>query len=112
MHRQDWTALRDWRFSCVCRITLISPVENRLYSAYVLSNGIEFLKRYSALGLPLFRASPAGAAPVLSLSGRWPLRSKREQLSFFMLCAASVAQRFFAIRARRHAGVTSFGFWV
>ena len=90
----------------------VSPVENPLYSAHGLSNGIQFLGRFSALGLPFPRASPAGLVPVSILFGRWPLRSKREQLSFFMRSAASVALRFFAVRARRQAGVSRFGVWV
>jgi len=44
----------------------------------------------------------------------WPLalRSKRKQLSFFKRCAASVALCFFAVRARRQAGASRFGFRV
>ncbi len=90
----------------------VSPAENSLYLRNGLSNGIEFLRRFSALGLSFLRASPAGAAPVFSFFGRWPLRSKREQLSFFMCCVASVAQCFFSVRARRQVGVTRFGVWV
>ena len=83
-----------------------------LYSGHAFSNGIQFLRRYSAPCLPLLRATPAGAAPVFSLFGRWPFHSKRHQLSFRKRCAASVALRFLAVRARRQAGVSRFGFWV
>jgi hypothetical protein len=79
---------------------------------HAFSNGIQFLKRYSALGLPLLMASPVGTALFSSLFGRWRLPVKRYQLSFCKHCVASVAQCFFAGRARRQVGVPRFGFWV
>ena len=92
------------------RLTLhVSPAENPLYLAHAFSNGIQFLRRYSAPGLPFLRASPAGGLLVSNLFGLWPLRSKRQQLSFFMRCAASVAQCFFAVCARRQVGVSRSG---
>ncbi|AVJ89105.1 hypothetical protein TRKP067_4950 [Klebsiella pneumoniae] len=39
------------------------------------------------------------------------MRSKRKQLSFLQCCAASVAQRFFTVSARRQIQVIRFGFW-
>jgi hypothetical protein len=80
--------------------------------AHVYSNGIQFLKRCSALGLPFLRASPAGIASFSSLFGFQPLRSKRKQLSFCKRFAASVAQRFFSVCARRQIQVIRFGFWL
>jgi len=59
-----------------------------------------------------FRASPAGVLSFFSLLGLKPLRSKRKKLSFCKRCAASVALRFFAVRARRQMGVSRFGFWL
>ena len=58
------------------------PKKPPLYLAHVYSNGIQFLKRCSALGLPFLRASPVGFASVYGLFGLQPLRSKRKQLSF------------------------------
>jgi hypothetical protein len=57
-------------------------------------------------------ASPVGVTLVCGFFGLWPLRSKRKQLSFLHCCAASVALRFFAVRARRQVQVTRFGFWL
>jgi hypothetical protein len=79
--------------------------------AHVYSNGIQLLKRCSALGLSFLWASPAGVTLVCGLFGLWPLCSKRKQLSFLQCCAASVALRFFAVRARRQIQVIRFGFW-
>ena len=95
------------------RLTLfVSTTETLLYLAHVYSNGIQFLKRCSALGLSFLWASPAGVTLVCGLFGLWPLCSKRKQLLFSQCCAASVAQRFSAVRARRQAGVSRFGVWV
>ena len=74
----------------------LAPLKTRFIQGHAFSNGIQFLKRCSALGLPFFRASPAFSAPV----------------SFFKRCAASVAQRFFTVRARRQIQVIGFGFWL
>ena len=71
----------------------VSTTETLLYLAHVYSNGIQFLKRCSALGLSFFWASPAGVV-------------------FCKRCAASVAQRFFAVSARRQIQVIRFGFWL
>jgi len=56
--------------------------ETLLYFAHVYSNGIQFLKRCAALGLPFLWASPGGVTLVCGLFGLWPLCSKREQLFF------------------------------
>ena len=89
----------------------VSTTENRFIQAHAFSNGIQFLKRCSALGLSFLWASPSGIASFSSLFGFQPLRSKRKQLSFLQCCAASVAPCFFAARARRQIQVTRFGFW-
>jgi len=80
--------------------------------AHAYSNGIQFLKRCSALGLSFLWASPGGVTLVCGIFGLQPLRSKRKQLSFLQCCAASVALRFFAVRARRQIQVIGFGFWL
>jgi len=80
--------------------------------AHAYSNGIQFLKRCSALGLSFLWASPGGVTLVCGIFGLQPLRSKRKQLSFLQCCAASVAQCFFAVSARRQIQVTRFGFWL
>ncbi|WP_261393179.1 hypothetical protein, partial [Pseudomonas aeruginosa] len=64
--------------------TKLAPLKTRfIHQAHVYSNGIQFLKRCSALGLPFLRASPAWAAQVSSIFGLQPLRSKRKQLLFW-----------------------------
>ena len=90
----------------------LAPLKTRFIQGHAYSNGIQFLKRCSALGLPFLRASPAGVLSFFSLLGLQPLRSKRKQLSFCKRCAASVALRFFAVRARRQMGVSRFRFWL
>ncbi|WP_458023738.1 hypothetical protein, partial [Pseudomonas aeruginosa] len=60
----------------------VSTTETLLYFAHVYSNGIQFLKRCAALGLPFLWASPGGVTLVCGLFGLWPLCSKREQLFF------------------------------
>ena len=60
----------------------VSTTETLLYLAHVYSNGIQFLKRCSALGLSFLWASPAGVTLVCGLFGLWPLYSKRKQLLF------------------------------
>ena len=74
----------------------LAPLNPSFIQAHVYSNGIQFLRRCAALGLPFLRASPAFSAPV----------------SFFKCCAASVAQCFFTVCARRQVRVTRFGFWL
>jgi len=86
--------------------------KTRFIQAHVYSNGIQFLRRYSALGLPFFRASPGGVTLVCGLFGLQPLCSKRKQLSFLQCCAASVAPCFFTVRARRQVTVSCFSFWL
>ena len=61
----------------------VSTTETLLYLAHAFSNGIQFLKRCSALGLSFLWASPGGVTLVCSLFGLWPLRSKRKQLLFW-----------------------------
>ena len=94
---------------------LTSPVslrKTRFIQAHVLFTGIHLLKHLSAGFFALCRASPAGAAPVSSLFGLQRLLGLRHQLSFCKHFAASVAQCFFAVCARRQAGVSRAGFWV
>ena len=74
-------------------IWAVSRLETRFIQAHVYSNGIQFLKRCSALDLSFLLASPAGVV-------------------FCKRCAASVAQRFFTVRARRQIQVIGFGFWL
>ncbi|WP_240919304.1 DUF1010 domain-containing protein [Acidovorax sp. HDW3] len=62
---------------------LVSPAEKPLYSAHAFSNGIQFLRRYSAPCWPFLRASPAGSLPISSLLGPGP-------------CAASASSYHFA----------------
>ena len=69
-------------------------------------------QRFLLWGFAVCRASPLGGVPVSSLFGLQPLCSKRYQLSFCKHCAASVAPCFFAVCARRQAGVSRAGFWV
>ena len=90
----------------------LAPLKTRFIQGHAYSNGIQFLKRCSALGLPFLRASPGGVTLVCGLFGLWPLYSKRKQLLFLQCCAASVAPCFFAARARRQIRVTRFGFWL
>ena len=73
-------------------IWAVSTTEIQLYFTHAFTNGNQFLKRCSALGLSFFWASPAGVV-------------------FCKRCAASVAQRFFAVSARRQIMATRFGFW-
>ena len=52
------------------RLTLfVSTTETQLYFAHVYSNGIQFLKRCAALGLPFLWASPGGVTLVCGLFG-------------------------------------------
>ena len=57
-------------------------LQKPIYFAHAYSNGIQLLKRCSALGLPFLWASPAGVVSFSSLFGFQPLRSKRKQLLF------------------------------
>mgnify|MGYP006932304743 CR=1 FL=1 len=93
-------------------LRVLAPLKNPFIQAHAYSNGIQFLKRCAALGLSFLWASPAGVTLVCVLFGLWPLRSKRKQLSFSQCCAASVAQCFSAVRARRQIMATRFGFWL
>ncbi len=95
--------------TAAAELRALVPRRNRNIEAHAFSTGIQFLRRYSAPGLPCLRASPAGRLLVSSLFGLWRFHSKRDQLSFFMRCVASVAQCFFAVRARRQVGATRFG---
>ena len=61
----------------------LAPLKTRFIQAHVYSNGIQFLKRCSALGLSFLWASPSGIASFSSLFGFQPLRSKRKQLLFW-----------------------------
>ena len=90
----------------------VSTTEIQLYFTHAFTNGNQFLKRCAALGLPFLWASPAGFSSFSSLFSLQHLRSKRKQLLFLQCCAASVAQRFFAVRARRQIQVIRFGFWL
>ncbi|EPH2060783.1 hypothetical protein NK201_004930, partial [Escherichia coli] len=75
--------IRSSRRRFAARLTLaVSTTETLLYFAHVYSNGIQFLKRCAALGLPFLWASPGGVTLVCGLFGLWPLCSKREQLFF------------------------------
>ena len=65
---------------------------------HALFTGIYFLKRLFVGFCVSRRASPFAAAPVFSF--------------FCQQCAASVAPCFFAVCARRQAGVSRAGFWV
>ena len=47
----------------------LAPLKTRFIQAHVYSNGIQLLKRCSALGLSFLRASPAWAAQVSSIFG-------------------------------------------
>ena len=60
----------------------LAPQKPSFIQAHAYSNGIQFLKRCSALGLSFLRASPAGVTLVCGLFGLWPLCSKRKQLLF------------------------------
>ena len=60
----------------------LAPLKTRFIQGHAYSNGIQFLKRCSALGLPFLRASPVGITLVCALFGLWPLCSKRKQLLF------------------------------
>jgi hypothetical protein len=90
----------------------VSTTEIQLYFTHAFTNGNQFLKRCAALGLPFLWASPAGFSSFSSLFSLQHLRSKRKQLLFLQCCAASVALRFFAVRARRQVRVTRVGFWL
>ena len=90
----------------------VSPSILPLYAGPHLFQRFAFLKRFSAGVLALRLASPVCTAQVSSLFGLQRLRSKRNQLSFCKHCAASVAPCFFAVCARRQAGVSRAGFWV
>ena len=58
------------RFAFGERLTLfVSTTETLLYFAHVYSNGIQFLKRCAALGLPFLWASPGGVTLVCGLFG-------------------------------------------
>ena len=104
-------AVKPTRLRRAAYFRSLAPLKTRFIQAHVYSNGIQFLKRCSALGLSFLWASPSGIASFSSLFGFQPLRSKRKQLSFLQCCAASVAPCFFAARARRQIQVTRFGFW-
>ena len=88
-------AVKPTRLRRAAYVRLLVPRKNRFSQAHVYPNGISPLRRRSVLRLPFLRASPVFSAPV----------------SFFKRCAASVAQRFFTVRARRQIRVTCFGFW-
>ena len=90
----------------------LAPLKTRFIQGHAYSNGIQFLKRCAALGLPFLWASPAGVTLVCGFFGLWPLYSKRKQLSFLQRCAASVAPCFFAVSARHQIMATRFGFWL
>ena len=85
-------AVKPTRLQRAAYFRSLAPLKPSFIQAHVYSNGIQFLKRCSALGLSFFWASPAGVV-------------------FCKRCAASVAQRFFTVRARRQIQVTRFGFW-
>ena len=75
-------AVKPTRLRRAAYFRSLAPLKTRFIQAHVYSNGIQFLKRCAALGLPFFRASPAWAAQVSSLFGLQPLHSKRKKLSF------------------------------
>ena len=71
-------SVKPTRLRRVCRLAwALAPKKPPLYLAHVYSNGIQFLKRCSALGLPFLRASPASGLGISSLFGIQPLHSKR-----------------------------------
>ena len=76
----------------------VSLRKTRFIQPHVLFTGIYLFKRLFVGFWVSCRASPFGAAPVSNI--------------FCKHCAASVAQRFFTVCARRQTGVSRSGFWV
>ena len=55
--------------AAAAELNALAPLKTCFIQAHVYSNGIHFLKRCAALGLPFLRASPAGIASFSSLFG-------------------------------------------
>ena len=69
LEQQAHKILGELGMRTACLLNLVSTTETHIYFAHAYSNGIQFLKRCAALGLPFLWASPAWAAQVSSLFG-------------------------------------------
>ena len=63
------TIRRSRPLTAAAELRALVPKKPPLYLAHVYSNGIQFLKRCSALGLSFLGASPAGSLQVSSIFG-------------------------------------------
>ena len=81
--RNNLTVRRSRPPTAAAELRALAPLKTRFIQGHAYSNGIQFLKRCSALGLPFLRASPGGVTLVCGLFGLWPLYSKRKQLLFW-----------------------------
>ena len=62
-------AVKPTRLRRAAYFRSLAPLKTRFIQGHAYSNGIQFLKRCSALGLPFLRASPAGAPSFSSIFG-------------------------------------------
>ena len=70
-------AVKPTRLRRAAYFRSLAPLKPCFIQAHAFSNGIQFLKRCSALGLPFLWASPVGSLQVSRIFSLYPLCSKR-----------------------------------